>query len=78
MRTLVNHLSGLTQRTVRDKFARLTQMATVVNLEAAEEILDYWGENAGALTWRLSAQEVRRALALRVDFRPEAIQALAL
>lgn len=78
MRTLVNQLSELTSRTVRDKFARLTQIATVLNLESVEEILDYWGENAGALTWRLSAVEVKRALGLRVDFRAEAIQALKL
>ena len=78
MRTLVNQLSGLTQRTVRDKFARLTQLATVLNLEAPEEILDYWGDNAGALTWRLSTAEVRRALGLRVDFKPESIAALKL
>ena len=29
-RALVSHFSGMTQRTVRDKFARLTQMATIL------------------------------------------------
>jgi hypothetical protein len=42
VRTLVSHLAELTQRTVRDKFARLTQMATVLSLETPSEILDYW------------------------------------
>jgi hypothetical protein len=78
LRTLVGGLSGLTPRTVRDKFARLSQIASCVGLEAPEEILDYWGDNAGALTWRLTPAEVRRALALRVDFRPDAIAALRL
>lgn len=78
VRALVNHLSEQTARTVRDKFARLTQMATVLNVEAAEEVLDFWGENAGAITWRLTSVEVRRALSLRADLKPEAIQALKL
>jgi hypothetical protein len=77
-RTLVGHFSGMTQRTVRDKFARLTQIATILNLEKVSEILEYWGENSGPVTWRLSSTEVRRILSLRVDFKPESIAALKL
>lgn len=77
-RALVSHLSGMTQRTVRDKFARLTQMATILNLEKVSEILDFWGENSGPMTWRLTPAEVRRVLGLRIDFKPEAIAALKL
>lgn len=77
-RTLVAHFSSMTQRTVRDKFARLSQMATILNLEKVVEILDYWGENSGPMTWRLTPAEARRILSLRVDFKPEAIQALRL
>ncbi|KAI5344317.1 PREDICTED: conserved oligomeric Golgi [Prunus dulcis] len=77
-RALVSHFSSMTQRTVRDKFARLTQMATILNLEKVSEILDFWGENSGPMTWRLTPAEVRRVLGLRVDFKPEAISALKL
>ncbi|XVF26456.1 hypothetical protein REPUB_Repub14bG0018100 [Reevesia pubescens] len=77
-RALVSHFSEMTQRTVRDKFARLTQMATILNLERVSEILDFWGENSGPMTWRLTPAEVRRVLSLRVDFKPEAIAALKL
>ncbi|KAF1891924.1 hypothetical protein Lal_00036271 [Lupinus albus] len=77
-RALVSHFSIMTQRTVRDKFARLTQMATILNLEKVSEILDFWGENSGPMTWRLTPAEVRRVLGLRVDFKPEAIAALKL
>ncbi|KAI3973824.1 hypothetical protein MKX01_030400 [Papaver californicum] len=42
-RSLVSHFSGMTQRTVRDKFARLTQISTILNLEKVYEILDFWG-----------------------------------
>ncbi|KAL8501255.1 hypothetical protein ACS0TY_020708 [Phlomoides rotata] len=77
-RMLVSHFSSMTQRTVRDKFSRLTQMATILNLEKVSEILDFWGENSGPMTWRLTPAEVRRVLGLRVDFKPEAIAALKL
>ncbi|KAF9596806.1 hypothetical protein IFM89_013592, partial [Coptis chinensis] len=41
VRALVSHFSSMTQRTVRDKFARLTQMATILNLEKVSELLDF-------------------------------------
>ncbi|KAK9928418.1 hypothetical protein M0R45_025554 [Rubus argutus] len=41
-RALVSHFSSMTQRIVRDKFARLTQMITILNLEKVSEILDFW------------------------------------
>lgn len=77
-RTLVGHFSGMTPRPVRDKFARLSQIATILNLEKVSEMLDYWGENSGPMTWRLTPADVRRILSLRVDFKPEAIAALKL
>uniref|UniRef100_A0A5B6ZG15 Conserved oligomeric Golgi complex subunit 4 n=2 Tax=Davidia involucrata TaxID=16924 RepID=A0A5B6ZG15_DAVIN len=77
-RALVSHFSSMTRRTVRDKFARLTQMAIILNLEKVSEILEFWGENSGPMTWRLTPAEVRRVLGLRVDFKPEAIAALKL
>mmetsp|Transcript_26 Transcript_26/g.78 ORF Transcript_26/g.78 Transcript_26/m.78 type:complete len:746 (+) Transcript_26:194-2431(+) len=78
VRNLVSHLSEFTQRTIRDKFARLTQMATVLSLETPSEILDYWGENSGPITWRFTAQEVRELLRMRVDFTPTSLQQLSL
>ncbi|CAI9274724.1 unnamed protein product [Lactuca saligna] len=78
VRALVSHFSGMTQRTVRDKFARMTQMATILNLEKVSEILEFWGENSGPMTWRLTPAEVRRVLGMRLDFKPEAIAALKL
>ncbi|XP_041375070.1 conserved oligomeric Golgi complex subunit 4-like [Gigantopelta aegis] len=78
LRSLVGYLSSVTTWTIRDKFARVTQMATVLNLEKVSEILDYWGQNSGPLTWRLTPTEVRQILALRVDFRSEDIKRLKL
>ncbi|KAK3086090.1 hypothetical protein FSP39_013397 [Pinctada imbricata] len=65
LRALVGYLSSVTTWTIRDKFARLTQMATILNLEKVNEILDYWGPNSGPLTWRLTPSEVRNVLSLR-------------
>ncbi|PIK43695.1 putative conserved oligomeric Golgi complex subunit 4-like [Apostichopus japonicus] len=78
LRSLVTYLTSVTQWTIRDKFARLTQMATILNLERVTEILDYWGQNSGPLTWRLTPTEVRQVLSLRVDFRSEDIKRLKL
>ncbi|KAJ8531968.1 hypothetical protein K7X08_011891 [Anisodus acutangulus] len=58
VRALVSYFSNMTQRTVRDKFSHLTQMATILNLEKVSEILDFWGENSGPMTWRLTPAEV--------------------
>uniref|UniRef100_A0A8C4M163 Conserved oligomeric Golgi complex subunit 4 n=1 Tax=Equus asinus TaxID=9793 RepID=A0A8C4M163_EQUAS len=78
LRSLVAYLTTVTTWTIRDKFARLSQMATILNLERVTEILDYWGANSGPLTWRLTPAEVRQVLALRIDFRSEDIKRLRL
>ena len=39
LRSLVGYLTDVTQWTIRDKFARLTQIATVLNLEKVIVIL---------------------------------------
>ncbi|XP_043937253.1 conserved oligomeric Golgi complex subunit 4 isoform X2 [Protopterus annectens] len=78
LRSLIAYLTTLTTWTIRDKFARLSQMATILNLERVTEILDYWGPNSGPLTWRLTPAEVRQVLALRTDFRSEDIKRLRL
>ncbi|XP_074617443.1 conserved oligomeric Golgi complex subunit 4-like isoform X1 [Acropora palmata] len=78
LRSLVGYLTAVTQWTIRDKFARLTQIATILNLEKVGEIMDYWGPNSGPMTWRLTPTEVRQVLSLRVDFRSEDINRLKL
>eukprot|EP00908_Phaeocystis_cordata_P027339 Transcript_9892.p1 GENE.Transcript_9892~~Transcript_9892.p1 ORF type:complete len:992 (-),score=337.45 Transcript_9892:396-3335(-) len=74
LRTLAKRLTELAARSVRDKLTRLTQMATLLNLERVAELAELWGDGG----WKLSAAEARQVLALRVDFRKEAIAQLAL
>ncbi|KAG8289854.1 Golgi transport complex subunit 4 [Homalodisca vitripennis] len=78
VRSLVSYLNSATSWSVRDKCARLTQITTVLNLERVAEISDYWGVEAGAMPWRLTANEVKQFMALRTDFRSEDIRRLKL
>ena len=47
-------LAGLVRKQDLDIFARLTQMAKILNLDKVSQILDFWGENSGPMTWRLT------------------------
>lgn len=65
VRVLVGYLTNATSWSIRDKFARLSQIATVLNLERASEISDYWSGEPGAIAWRLTPAEVRHFMTLR-------------
>ncbi|KAL3280546.1 hypothetical protein HHI36_003778 [Cryptolaemus montrouzieri] len=78
VRSLASYITAATSWSVRDKFARLTQIATVLNLEQVSEIADYWGNHDGALTWRLTPSELRSFLLLRTDFKPDDVKRLKL
>lgn len=65
VRSLAGYLAATTSWSVRDKFARLTQIATVLSLDHVSEITDYWGDHDSALTWRLTPTELRSVMALR-------------
>jgi conserved oligomeric Golgi complex subunit 4 len=73
VRSLIVGLSELTSRSVRDKFARLQQTATVLGVESVEEASELASVGAGA--WRLSSLDVRQALSQRVDLNASAIAA---
>ncbi len=67
IRSLVSFFAGWS---MREKFSRLNQIATVLNLEAVSEINDFQ-EN-----WRLTPTEMKQVLGLRVDFLPEEVKKL--
>ena len=48
-----------------------------MQLEKPNEILEYWGDNASEV-WRLYENEVRKVLALRVEFSAREIAQLKL
>lgn len=83
VRTLGSFLTGATSWTVRDKMARLTQLAIVLNLEKVTELSDYYDpknqNDCGPFTaWRLTSNEIRTVLKLRTDFKIEDIKKLSL
>ncbi|KAI8849922.1 eukaryotic translation initiation factor 3 subunit 8 N-terminus-domain-containing protein [Chytridium lagenaria] len=78
VRALTSYLVNLTKWSMRDKFSRLSQIAILMNLEKLAEIHEVWGAKAGGVQWRLTVNEVKRYMALRVDFKAEEIAALQL
>lgn len=78
VRALASYITAATSWSVRDKFARLTQIATVLNLEQVSEIADYWGNHDGALTWRLTPSELKTFMLLRTDFKADDVKKLKL
>lgn len=44
-------------------------MAIVLSLESVEEFLDYWGDDTGHITWRLTPSEVKAVLQQRHGLR---------
>eukprot|EP00095_Tigriopus_kingsejongensis_P011780 maker-scaffold119_size336447-snap-gene-1.16 protein:Tk11780 transcript:maker-scaffold119_size336447-snap-gene-1.16-mRNA-1 annotation:"conserved oligomeric golgi complex subunit 4" len=73
VRSLVSFLTSVTTWSMRDRFARLSQTATVLNLESVSEMTDVWDSS-----WKLAPAEIRQVLALRVDFKPEDIKRMRL
>ncbi|KAG0342216.1 Golgi transport complex subunit 4 [Podila humilis] len=78
LRAVGFYLVSLTSFPLRDKLTRLNQQAMLLDLEELEDIYEIWGNNAGAITWRLTDNEVRSILSCRIDFRPEDIGQLQL
>lgn len=72
VRALSAYLASVTTWSVRDKMTRLTQIATLLNLEKVNELDEYWtsdsntGSSTTAMhTWRLTPNEIRLILTLR-------------
>lgn len=66
VRALGTYLTGATSWSVRDKMTRLSQIATLLNLDKVSELSEYWNpENNDMPSWRLTPNEVRTILVLR-------------
>jgi hypothetical protein len=65
LRAITAHLAAQTAfGDVRDKFARLSQMATVLNLDGEEDAAEFY--NGSGIAWKLSAAEAGAVAGLRV------------
>lgn len=65
VRALCSFFTDVSEQALRHKFARLLEMSTLLNLENAAELRELYSEMR---TWRLTADEIRKLLASRVDF----------
>ncbi|KAH8341310.1 hypothetical protein KR059_002202, partial [Drosophila kikkawai] len=67
VRALGSYLTGATSWSVRDKMTRISQIATLLNLDKISELSEYWSpeNNKEMSTWHLTPNEVRTFLTLR-------------
>ena len=77
LRSLVSFLTSVTTWSIRDKFSRLLQISTILNLESVEEVTDVF-EHFGGEVAKLTPVETRQVLELRCDFKPEEIKRVRL
>ena len=68
--------SGICSKPVRDKFSRLMQIASLLQVDKVEEIFDYW--TSDTQVWRLSPREVKEVLMLRIEFSKNSVMQLKL
>ncbi|KAF2076345.1 hypothetical protein CYY_002351 [Polysphondylium violaceum] len=76
LRTISNFSTKICQSSTRDKFYKLNQMSSFLILENLAQVQEFWQENSQNSTWKLSSQEVKKLLALRLDFNQDKISKL--
>ena len=78
VRQLINAASEITQMPVRDRFAKLSQMSTMLAIENVAEMQDFWGANSDSISWRFNQLQVREVLRQRSDLDRSEISRLEL
>lgn len=76
IRSLILGLADLTSKSMREKFSRLQQTATVLGVETALEASDLISDSN--VSWRLTSLDIRQALTQRVDFSQAEVAAVRL
>jgi len=64
VRALCSFFTNLSQQALRQKFTKLLEMSNLLNLEGAAELREFYSE----MKTKLEPDEIRKLLALRVDF----------
>lgn len=79
VRTLINYFSGASAWPIREKFARLVQVTTVLNLERVSDINEFLNpDNGMRFSWKLTPDSIKQILKLRADFREDDIRKIKL
>ncbi|RWS13176.1 conserved oligomeric Golgi complex subunit 4-like protein [Dinothrombium tinctorium] len=77
LRAIITYLTSLTTWSVRDKFVRLKDISIILNLESLNEISEYFNFShtfPNDASSRLSPNDVRQFLKLRVEFTSDEIR----
>lgn len=79
VRTLISYFGGASAWPVREKFARLVQVTTILNLENVSDLTEFFSPDSGIrFSWKLTPDTIRQILKLRVDFREDDIRRIKL
>ena len=58
LRSLTSFLTSVTTWSIRDKFSRVSQIASILNVETVQEVTEFCGSQSSG-TWKLSHAEVK-------------------
>lgn len=79
VRTLINYFSEASAVPVREKFARMVQVTTILNLEHVSDLNEFFSPDSGIrFSWKLTPDTIRQILKLRSDFREDDIRKIKL
>ena len=77
MRSCLNYFSNKSGRSVREKFARISQICSLISIEKIGHVEGYWLD-VNRDVWKFKTDEIKKILELRVDFLPSQIKQLKL
>jgi len=78
LRSVVSWFTARAGREVRDMFVKLSQFVLLLQLDSPKDTSEFFGANVAGGAWQLTADQVRKVLALRIDFGAQEITRLAL
>lgn len=79
VRTLISYFGGASAWPVRERFARLVQVTTVLNLERVSDLNEFLSPDSGVrFSWKLTPDTIKQILKLRSDFREDDIRQIKL
>jgi len=77
LRCIVAYFVGKTGRGLRDRFSRLLQISTLLNVDRPKDALEYASNDTRSLQWLITEEDVKRILCLRTDFTEKEISSLS-
>ena len=76
VRQLASYLTGIASWKVREKCAKLSQIANILTSDTIEEAVNFFNQLETSTNGILSLNELKKVLSLRVDFPKDKIKTL--